>query len=152
MFVLILWPIMTFFLLIKDGFNPYSELTNYEKKINGGFDASLLHLSRIVLHLYLSVLVFYLFVFFVAVMLLRAMQTPKGKYTHWLLKVRDWPFSTFFFQQGDLFDCGLCLHAFWEGEQAVQLQCAKSHAFHAACLKEYVQSNGKCCIYCSTPI
>ena len=151
-FVIILWPIMTFFLLIKDGFNPYSELTNYEKKINGGFNASLLHLSRIVLHLYLAVLVFYLFVCFMAQMLLRSMQTPKGKYTHLVLKVRDWPFSSFFFQQGDLFDCGLCLHAFWEGEQAVQLQCAKSHAFHAACLKEYVENNGKCCIYCSSPI
>ena len=74
-----IWPFIAFALLIKDGFDPYRELTDRELKLNrGGLAATILRSGRIVLHLYLMVVAIYLLVLFVLFILMRNFQTRPG--------------------------------------------------------------------------
>jgi hypothetical protein len=67
-----IWPIVAFFLLIYDGFNPYDELTEREIKLDrGGLNATCLRLGRIVLHLYLMIAVSYLIILLVSLIVMR---------------------------------------------------------------------------------
>ena len=51
----ILYPIIIFFYLIYDGFNPYSELTHAELRIEGGLQSDMVYMFRVILHLFLLV-------------------------------------------------------------------------------------------------
>ena len=74
-----IWPVVAFFLLIYDGFHPYDELTEREKKLDrGGLAATCLRLGRIVLHLYLIIAVAYLIFMLVYLLVIRNIQTRKG--------------------------------------------------------------------------
>ena len=69
--VIVLYPFILFFYLIIDGFNPYDELTFAEMKLEGGIQADIVYLFRIILHLFILVTTIYLFVVSITIYTLR---------------------------------------------------------------------------------
>lgn len=57
---MVLYPFLFFIFLIKDGFNPYDELTYQETRLEGGTKADLIYWMRVVLHMFLLITSAYL--------------------------------------------------------------------------------------------
>ena len=69
--VIVLYPFILFFYLIIDGFNPYDELTFAEMKLEGGIQADIVYLFRIILHLFILVTTIYLIAVSITIYTLR---------------------------------------------------------------------------------
>ena len=64
-----------------------------------------------------------------------------------------WPYGTLFFQPGECFDCGICLHGIYTGSNVVRLTCCNSCVFHAECLRNQINEYGnKYCVLCGQAI
>ena len=57
---MVAYPFVVFFTLIYDGFNPYDELTYAQLKLEGGLQADLVYIFRMVLHIFLLVTTIYM--------------------------------------------------------------------------------------------
>ena len=51
-FIAICYPIVAFFSLIVDGWDPYSELSEEDKKLDGGFNGDVFYIFRVTLHMF----------------------------------------------------------------------------------------------------
>ena len=146
-----IWPFVAFFLLIRDGFDPYDELTDRELKLNrGGLAATILRMGRIVLHLYLMVVAVYLLILFILFILMRNLQRRPGQYTSWAMKLSRLPYGAIFFEPGEMFDCPLCLTGLSAGSEVVKLESGE--VYRPSCLKDYIELNNRTCIISKSPI
>ena len=146
-----IWPFIAFALLIKDGFDPYRELTDRELKLNrGGLAATILRSGRIVLHLYLMVVAIYLLILFVLFILMRNFQTRPGQYYSWADKLSKLPYGAVFFEPGEMFDCPLCLTGLSAGSEVVRLESGA--VYRPSCLKDYIELNYRTCVVTNSPI
>ena len=69
--VVVLYPVILFFSLMLDGFNPYDDLTAQEEKLEGGMQAQIVYLFRIILHMFLIVASIYVFLMLVTLGVIR---------------------------------------------------------------------------------
>ena len=69
--VAICYPFIVFFTLIYDGFNPYSELTHAEMRMEGGAQADVMYIFRRALHIFLIVGTVYLLLMIITLYILR---------------------------------------------------------------------------------
>ena len=60
--VVVAYPFIVFFTLIYDGFNPYDELTYAQIKLEGGLQADLVYIFRMILHIFLLITTIYLLI------------------------------------------------------------------------------------------
>lgn len=120
-FIIVLYPFLLFFYLIYDGFNPYSELTVAETRLEGGMMADIVYLFRIILHLYMLLMTVYLAIMLIAMYLIRSMQKFPGQYVWIVKRISKWPYGALFFQPGEYFDCAICFQGIWKGSDVVQL-------------------------------
>lgn len=95
--LLLAWPIITFMILIKDGFAPYDELTEREMKLKGGSSASILQICRNVLHLYLCFSSLYLLIVMTVVYYMRNTSKHIGDNALLARRVSRWPYGAVFF-------------------------------------------------------
>ena len=99
--IIVLYPFIIFFYLIVDGFNPYDELTYAEVKMEGGLQADIVYIFRILLHLFLLVVTVYLIVLSITMYTLRNIQRYPGQYI-WIAKiVTKMPYGSLFFEAGE---------------------------------------------------
>jgi len=141
--ILAIWPLMAFFFFIKQGFDPYEDLSQQEKAVSGGSFASFLVLSRTLCHYFITVFTIYLIALWVTIVLARSSSKNGDKV--WIAKkVRSLPFGCLFFQEGLYFDCGICMLVFAAEEDLVGLVCEETHVFHPKCLAEYLQTKNVC--------
>jgi hypothetical protein len=137
--LLVIWPLLTFFFLIQQGFSPYEDLTKDEIVIPGGAFAPFLWVGRVFCHFCLTFLNVYLIALWITIIIVRNLQKNGDKV--WVAKrIRNLPFGSLFFQEGLYFDCGLCLQGFWASEEIVGLACSELHVFHPKCLKKYIEA------------
>ena len=107
-FLLVIWPLMTFAFLIKQGFDPYEDLTKKEWTVAGGTFSPMLWCGRTVCHFILTFLTVYLLALWGTVIIVRNVQKNGDKV--WIAqKIGSMPFGSIFFQEGLYFDCGICL-------------------------------------------
>ena len=107
-FLLVIWPLMTFAFLIKQGFDPYEDLTEKECNVKGGTFSPMLWCGRTVCHFILTFLTAYLLALWATVIIVRNVQKNGDKV--WIAqKIGSMPFGSIFFQEGLYFDCGICL-------------------------------------------
>ena len=136
--LLVIWPLLTFSFIIKEGFNPYEDLSKKQIDMNGGVFAPFLLIARFTCHLCLISLTIYLIALWVAIILVRNLQ-KNGERVWVAQRIRNMPFGSLFFQEGLYFDCGLCHQGFWSSEEIVCLSCSEFHVFHPKCLKKSIQ-------------
>ena len=106
--LLAVWPLLAFVFFMKQGFNPYEELSKEEMAVKGGSFAPLLAAGRTFCHYFLIILTVYLIALWVMIILIRNIQRNGNKV--WMaLKIRAMPFGSLYFQEGLYFDCGICL-------------------------------------------
>ena len=95
--VAISYPFIVFFTLIYDGFNPYSELTHAEMKMEGGVQADIVYICRRALHIFLIIVSVYLLLMLFTLYILRHIQSYPGQYTWIVVKFSRWPYGALFF-------------------------------------------------------
>ena len=62
------------------------------------------------------------------------------------------PYGSLFFQEGEYYDCGLCMSGIWKEARVVALGCDEKHVFHEECLRRQVEEyNNKYCVLCDNP-
>ena len=148
--LLVIWPLMTFCFLIKQGFDPYEDLTKKETSAAGGTFAVMLWSGRIACHFILTFLTIYLIALWVTIIVIRNIQKNGDK--AWVgMRIRKMPFGAIFYQEGLYFDCSICLQGFWASEEVVGLTCDENHVYHPKCLKQYLMSTAGAktdCIIC----
>lgn len=106
--LLVIWPLLTFFFLIKSGFSPYDGLTKEEMVTAGGTFSPFLWLGRTLCHYFLTILTIYLLALWAIIITTRNLQKNGDRV--WLaIRIRNMPFGSVFFQEGLYFDCGICL-------------------------------------------
>jgi len=120
----VFYPFVVFFSLIYDGFDPYDELTHSEKKLEGGLKADLCYIFRIALHAYLLIVAVYMLLMLFTLYMLRHIQRYPGQYTWIVVKFSKWPYGALFFQEGEYFDCAICLEGIWSGNDVSRLNCS----------------------------
>lgn len=59
---MVTYPFIVFVTLIYDGFNPYDELTYAQIKLEGGLQADLVYIFRMILHIFLLITTIYLLI------------------------------------------------------------------------------------------
>lgn len=136
--ILAVWPILAFLFFLKQGFNPYEELTSSEMaKPNGSF-GGFLWASRLVCHFFITAMTVYLIALWFTMFIVRRGQTDGDRV--WIaLKVSSMPFGALYFQEGLYFDCGICLQNFQPEEEVVGLVSnPEAHVFHPRCLIRYL--------------
>lgn len=133
--IVIFYPIILFFSLMSDGFNPYDDLSHQEEKLEGGIQAQILYLFRVILHMALIVVSIYVFVMLITLFIIRRFSTYPGKYLWIAVKMSKMPYGSLFFEEGEFFDCGICISGHWKGNQVVRLGCNNKHVYHAECLR-----------------
>ena len=95
--IVVLYPFMLFFYLIWDGFNPYDNLTTQEMRIDGGLQARLCYIFRILFHLFMLVMTVYLLIAMLVVAFIRLRQSKLGQY-YWIAqKISQLPYGPLFF-------------------------------------------------------
>ena len=151
--VAIFYPFFFFGYLIYDGFNPYSELTAAELRYHRDLGFSqLLCILRKVLHYFLIILSVYLVVMLLTLFILKASRRYPGHHLWFVRKLAKLPYGSLFFQEGEFFDCGICISGNWKEARVVALACNELHVFHEECLREQVeQYSNKYCVLCDTP-
>lgn len=77
-----------------------------------------------------------------------------GQYTRWAVRMSRMPYGALFFQEGEYFDCAICLEGIWSGSKVCRLNCNSQHVYHTECLRNQVNEHGnKYCVLCvSNPI
>ena len=95
--VVVAYPFIVFFTLIYDGFNPYSELTHAEMKLEGGLQADIVYIFRRVLHAFLLIVTIYMLMMILTLYVLRHIQSYPGQYTWIVIKFSRWPYGALFF-------------------------------------------------------
>ena len=121
--IVVAYPFVLFFYLMYDGFDPYDNLTAAQKRIEGGLDARICYIFRIVLHLFMIVTTVYFFLFGLIFMCIRRRTSYAGQYTWVAQTMSKFPYGSMFFQGGEYFDCGISLEGIWSGENVVRLAC-----------------------------
>ena len=151
--IITIYPIIAFFSLIVDGFNPYDELTTYEMRIEGGMQADIVYLLRVILHTFILIATIYIFVMLIVIVTIRHVQKYPGQYTGVALSMSKRPYGALFFEEGEYFDCGICLAGIWKGSDVVRLGCDEKHVFHEKCLRDQISGFGnKYCVICHAPV
>ena len=69
--VVVLYPFILFFSVLYDGFNPYSDLTYAEMRLEGGLNAQIFYIFRVVLHLFMLITTIYLACMFIIMYVIR---------------------------------------------------------------------------------
>lgn len=95
--VAVAYPFIVFFTLIYDGFNPYSELTHAEMRMEGGVKDDIVFIFRYALHIFLIVVTVYLLLMLFTLYILRHIQSYPGQYTWIVVKFSRWPYGALFF-------------------------------------------------------
>ena len=138
-----------------DGFNPYSNLTKKEMLQKGGTGDSICYGLRVGLHLFMLLATVYIITMLVTKYIVRNIQRFPGQMTWIVMIFSRMPYGSLFFQEGEYFDCAICLEGIWQGSTVVRLACGDedSHAFHSDCLRDQVALHGnKYCVVCETQI
>ena len=137
-FIVVMYPFGLFAYLMYDGFNPYSELTAHELKPEGGMSARICYVFRIVLHFYMCCTTIYLVLMALVAYCIRVRQAYPGENTWLARKISFWPYGSLFFEEGEYFDCAICLQGIWKGQIVVRLNCEQNdrHVYHADCLRD----------------
>ena len=148
---MVTYPFIVFFTLIVDGFNPYDELTYAQMKLEGGLQADLVYVFRVVLHIFLLVTTIYMVFMLILMYCLRHWQSYPGQYTWIAKKITYLPYGSLMFEEGEYFDCGICLSGIWSGTEVCRLN--SGHVYKAECLVNQVRTHGnKYCVLSHQPI
>ena len=84
--------------------------------------------------------------------ILKASRRYPGHHLWFIRKLAKLPYGSLFFQEGEYFDCGICISGNWKEARVVALACNELHVFHEECLREQVeQYSNKYCVLCYTP-
>lgn len=105
-------------------------------KLEGGMQADIVYIFRITLHAFLLVVTVYLIFILLLLFVLRHIQRYPGQYTWIAMKISKLPYGALFFQEGEFFDCGICLEGIWSGNDVCRLNCNQNHVYHAECLRK----------------
>ena len=104
---------------------------------------------RTVLHLFTIALVVHTIAMLIVMIIIRSRTRYPGNYVWMARIVSVLPYGSFFYEEGEYFDCGICLNGIWKGEDVVALTCNEKHVFHADCLRKQVNVfSQKYCILC----
>jgi len=134
--VIVLYPFVFFGYLIYDGFNPYRDLTSAELKYHKTLgQSSLLAMLRYVFHWFLLFMAVYLIVLPLFLFILRHTRRYPGHHLWLVRKLSKLPYGSLFFQEGEFYDCGICMHGIWKESKVVALICDEKHVFHEECLR-----------------
>ena len=94
--LLVIWPLMAFVFLIKQGFDPYEDLSQKEQGAAGGSFSALLWIGRTICHFFLTFLTAYLIALWVTVIVVRNVQKNGDKV--WIAqRIGSLPFGSIFF-------------------------------------------------------
>lgn len=151
--VIVIYPIVLFFTLIVSGFEPYEDLDSGEIHAEQGINGKIVKIFRETLHFIIVIALIYLVIMLLIKLAIRGWSRYPGQNTWIALKMSKFPYGALFFQEGEYFDCGVCLATIWIGQDVVRLSCGKDHVFHEECLREQISiHSNKYCVLCSAPI
>lgn len=94
--LLVIWPLLTFFFLIKQGFNPYEDLTKEDMVVPGSTFSPFFWAGRVVCHFCLTALTAYLVALWVTITVVRKTQSH-GENISVAKRVRNLPMGSLFF-------------------------------------------------------
>ena len=118
--ILVLYPFFFFGYLIYDGFNPYDELTAAEMRYKKNIGmSSLLQMLRVVFHWFLIIMTSYLVLLLLTLFILRHTRRYPGHHLWFIRKLSKLPYGALFFQEGEFYDCGICMHGIWKDAKVV---------------------------------
>ena len=95
--IMIVYPVLLFFALVVEGFNPYADLEQSEIKREGGMNGQIVFIFRYVLHLFLVIGLSYLTVMLVTMFVIRNLSRYPGHYTWVAVKMSRMPYGSLFF-------------------------------------------------------
>ena len=113
---MVLYPFGMFVYLLYDGFNPYDELTMQEKKMKGHNPgiAGMVYLARQIFHWFLLIVVIYFLLMILLTFCMRHTRRYPGHHLWFIRKLGYMPYGALFFQEGEYFDCGICMGGIWK--------------------------------------
>ena len=113
--IVVVYPFVFFGYLIADGFNPYDNLTYAEMKIKNKFGmAPLLAMLRKGMHIFLLVATVYFIVLLLTLFIMRHTRRYPGHHLWFVRKLTKLPYGALFFQEGEFYDCGICMTGIWK--------------------------------------
>lgn len=116
-------------------------------------NGKIVNIFRWTLHTFLVIALVYLTIMLLIKLTIRGWSRYPGQYTWIAMKMSELPYGALFFQEGEFFDCGVCLASIWVGQDVVRLSCGETHVFHEECLRMQISThNNKYCVLCPAPI
>ena len=114
---IIIYPAVFFLYLIVDGFDPYSQLTkedmNFKAKGHGVNLSEFVYMTRVIFHLLLLFGAIYFLSLLSTLFFLRTTSRYPGHHLWFIRRLSKWPYGSLFFQEGEYFDCGICIRGIW---------------------------------------
>lgn len=124
-------------------------------KPEGGMTDRICYVFRLILHLYMLCMTVYLIIVTIVMYYIRVRQSYPGESTWLAKKISAMPYGALFFEEGEFFDCAICLEGIWKGQSVCRLTCNQEdrHVFHTDCLRSQVANhNNQYCVLCHQPI
>ena len=114
--------------------------------------SNLVYTLRYTFHWFLLICTVYLIIMLIVLFTLRHTSRFPGHHLSLVRKFTKLPYGSLFFQEGEYFDCGACMHGIWKNAKVVALHCDEKHVYHEECLRNQVQVHSmKYCVLCATP-
>lgn len=152
--VVLLYPIMGFYSVVMDGFDPYKDLSAGEKKVENDTSGNFFWMMRYWIHWGVLILIGYYVVMTATFLYIRKFQKYPGQYTWIAVRIGKLPLGAILFQEK--FDCGICFQGNILIEKCSVVRCAcnpANHIFHEECLRsQLVDHSNKYCVLCHKPI
>lgn len=149
--IVVAYPFVFFGYLIYDGFDPYRNLTTAEMKYKTSSvgQASLLQMLRKCFHIILVLMTIYIALFLLLQFILKYARRYPGQHLWLVRKLSKLPYGPLFFQEGEFYDCGICMHGIWKEQRVVALACDEKHVYHEECLRSQIEEfSNKYCVLC----